>query len=553
MCKKIFAFVIVSTLLIASASVLMAEEPVYMTINGEQVSTWVRNFNPFLSDVRYPAQQNGMYEPLLLFNFATGELVPWLATEYAWNEDNTVLTFKIREGVKWSDGQAFTMDDVIFTFDLVKAYPALDATTASILTDYVESYSALDDTTLEFKFKKIYTPALYDISNLWVVPEHIWKDIKNPVTFTNENPVATGPFTEVTRFEDQIYVVEKNPYYWQEGKPYFQGLRFPAFPGNDQANMALVNDELDWAGNFVPDIEKTFVAKNPENFHYYFAEGDMVLLYINPTLKPFDNPEVRKAVSMGIDRKMVVDVAMFNYAPPADATGLSEGYKVWKNAKAVEAGTWTNYDVAKANEMLDALGLKKGDDGIRRDLDGNPMKYDLLVVSGWTDWVSTCQIIAQNMKDLGIDIAVRTPEFSAYMDTLGKGHHQWAISWSAGGPTPYAFYRSQVSSQSAQPLGEAAAENWNRYVSKEADQLLDDFANTSDIARQKEIMGQLQMVFVNEAPALPLFPGPQWYEYTTSRFVGWPSKENPYAPGTPYAVPNRFTSPLFALTTVKPK
>ena len=200
-----------------------------MTVNVEQVSTWVRNFNPFSPDVRYPAQ-TGMYEPLMIYNKATGELVPWLATEYTWNADNTVLTFKIRQGVKWSDGQPFTAKDVIFTFDLLKNNPALATVATGILTDYVESYSAPDDFTVEFKFKTVYTPALYDLANQYIVPEHIWKDISDPVTFTNENPVGTGPFTEVTRFEDQIYVVEKNPYYWQEGKPYFQGLRYPGLP-----------------------------------------------------------------------------------------------------------------------------------------------------------------------------------------------------------------------------------------------------------------------------------------------------------------------------------
>ena len=364
---------------------------------------------------------------------------------------------------------------------------------------------------------------------------------------------APGPFTEVTRFEDQIYVVEKNPNYWQEGKPYFQGLKYPAYPGNDQANMALANGEIDWAGNFVPDIDSTYIAKDPENFHYYFGEGDMIMLYINPTLKPFDDPEVRKAISMGIDRSMIVDVAMYNYVPPSDATGLSSQYAVWKNPAAITAGTWANYDAVKAGEALDALGLEKGADGIRLDHEGNPMKYTLSVVSGWTDWVSTCQVIAQNMKDLGIEITVQTPEYNAWMDEIGKGQHQWSIGWSSGGPTPYNFYRGMLSRQTVLPVGEAADENWNRFVDPAADALFDEFVTVSDPARQKEIMNQIQAIFVEDAPALPLFPGPDWYEYSTKTFTDWPTEENPYAPGTPYDAPNGFMSPLFILTTVKPK
>jgi peptide/nickel transport system substrate-binding protein len=533
-------------------AVPVAKEPVFMTVNVEQVSTWMRNFNPFSPDVRYPAQA-GMYEPLMNYNKSTGELVPWLATDYAWNADNTALTFKIRQGVKWSDGQPFTARDVVFTFDMLKNNPALATVATSILTDYVDSFTAPDDFTVEIKFKTVYTLSLYDLANQYIVPEHIWKDIADPVTFTNDNPVATGPFTEVTKFEDQIYVVEKNPYYWQEGKPYFQGLRYPAYPGNDQANLALVNGELDWAGNFVPDIEKTYVSKDTENFHYFFTGGDQVLLYINPAVKPFDNPEVRKAISMGIDRKMVINVAMYDYVLPSDATGLSEQYQTWKNPKAVDAGTWTNYDVAKANEILDNAGLKKGADGIRIGPDGKPMKYKLIAVAGWTDWVSACQIVAQNMKDLGIDISVETPEYNAWIDELGKGQHQWAIGWSSGGPTPYNFYRGLLSKQTLLPVGEAADENWNRFVDEEADKLMEEFVKTSDPLKQKEIMDQIQMIFVNDAPALPLFPGPDWYEYNTTRFTDWPTKENPYAPGPPYNAPYNSLSPLFLLTTVKPK
>jgi peptide/nickel transport system substrate-binding protein len=315
--------------------------------------------------------------------------------------------------------------------------------------------------------------------------------------------------------------------------------------------MALANNELDWAGNFVPDIEKTYVAKDPTNFHYYFVGGDAVLLYINPTLKPFDKPEVRKAISMGIDRKMIVNVAMFDYIPPADATGLGDTYAPWKDPKAVADGTWTNYDVKKANEMLDAAGLAKGSDGIRRDQDGNPMKYSFIAVSGWTDWVSACQIIVQNMKDLGIDLTLTTPEENAWYDEISKGQHQWAIGWGSGGPTPYNFYRGQMSKITILPVGESASENWNRYVNPEVDTLLEEFAQTSSPEKQKEIMNQIQMIFVKEAPVIPLFPGPDWYEYNTTRFTGFPTKDDPYAPGPPFTAPYEHT--LIVLTTIKPK
>jgi peptide/nickel transport system substrate-binding protein len=523
----------------------------YLTVNFEQVTTWVRNFNPF-SASPLGATLTAVYEPMMIYNKSTGELVPWLATGYSWNSDNTLLTFNIRDNVKWSDGKSFTSQDIVYTFDLLKNNGALTGTAVNVLSEFIDIVSAPDEHTVEFKFNQVYTLALYDLANQIIVPEHIWKDVSDPLTWTNDNPVATGPFTQVAKFDSQIYIMEKNPYYWQPGKPAFKGIRYPAFADNDAANLALANGELDWTGNFVPDIEKTFVAKDPANNHYYFVGGGGISLMINPTLKPFDNSDVRKAVSMGIDRKMIIQTAMFNYIPVADATGLGATQSVWKDPAAVAAGTWVNYDVARANEMLDAAGLVKGEDGTRLDLDGNPMKYELIVPSGWTDWISACQIITQNMKDLGIEINLTTPEENTWTDTVTKGQHQWTLGWGSDGPTPYNFYRGELSSLTVQPVGESAGENWDRFVDSQADDLLNQFATTSDLAQQKKIMNQIEMTFVNDAPELPLFPGPDWYEYSTKRFTGFPNADNPYAPGVPYAG-SPYETPLIVLTTITPK
>jgi peptide/nickel transport system substrate-binding protein len=526
-------------------------QPVYLTVNYEQVSTWVRNFNPFSASA-LGSTATAIYEPMMIYDKSTGELVPWLATGYKWSSDNLTLTFTIRSNVKWSDGQPFTAQDVVYSYDLLKNNEALTGTASSILSEYIDSYSAPDDNTVEFKFKSVYTPALYDIANQIIVPQHIWKDIADPLTWTNDNPVATGPFTQVTKFESQIYVLEKNPNYWQEGKPAFQGIRYPAYADNDAANLALVNGDLDWTGNFVPGIETTFVAKDPTNNHYYFVGGDGISLMINSTLKAFEDPNIRKAISMGIDRAMIVKVAMFNYIPVADATGLGDTYKVWKDQAAIDAGTWMVYDPAKANAALDAAGYTRGSDGTRVDKDGNPMKYNLIVPSGWTDWISACQIISQNMTELGISINLTTPEETAWTDSVTKGDFEWALGWGSGGPTPYNFYRGQMSKLTAQPVGESANENWTRFVSPEADVLLDQFAKTSDLTEQKSIMAQIEMLFVDLAPVLPLFPGPDWYEYSTLRFTGWPSQDNNYAPGVPYAY-SPYNATLIVLTTITPK
>lgn len=526
-----------------------------MTISVQQQATWVRNFNPFSGDFRFPTV-NGIYEPLMIYNTVKGELQPWLASKYEWSADNKTLTITLRNDVKWSDGQAFTAKDVAFTFNLFKTTDGLQGPGGQAMngaTAYVDTVTAASDTSVVFTFKQVFTPGLYDIIAQDIVPEHIWKDVKDPVKSTNENPVGTGPFTEVKQFENQIFEIDKNPNYWQPGKPYFQGMRQPAYTGNDQANLATVNGENDYAANFIPDIEKTFVAKDPANNGYWFPSvGATVMLYLNTTKKPFDDVNVRKAISMAIDRDQIATVAEYGYTKPADVTGLSDAYPNYKVADTSTLGDdWTKLNVDKANQMLDAAGLKKGADGMRTLADGTALTYDINVVTGWSDWVSACQIMAQGMKAIGINATVKPYDFSTWYDKVSKGQFDMSIGWSSGGATPFNYYRGQMSQRSSKPIGESAGENWQRYVSKPGDDLLTQFAAISDAAKAKDIATKLQQTFASEAPAVPLFPGPSWYEYNNSRFTGWPTKDNPYAVGSWFS--QGTPEQLIVMTTVKPK
>ena len=164
---------------------------------------------------------------------------------------------------------------------------------------------------------------------------------------------------------------------------------------------------------------------------------------------------------MGIDRDQIVKVAMYDYTHPADGTGLSDAYDSWRNPDAVAAGTWVQMDVAKANEMLDAAGLAMN--GNTRALpDGTPISYDINVVSGWSDWVSSVQIIAKNLADLGIEAKVQTYDFAAYFDHLSKGDFDLSI-WSGQiGPTPYTYYRNVMGSVMVVAVGSVAAQNFHR-------------------------------------------------------------------------------------------
>lgn len=521
-----------------------------LVVSQEQLAAWVRNFNPLTTATaaRWPALA-GIYEPMFVFNSIQSEYVPWLAVAHEWREENRVLRITTRDGVLWSDGHAFTAHDVAFTFGLLQRYPALDRRG---VWGFLSGAEALDEHTLDFHFSRVFIPGFDEVAAQQIVPEHIWSQVEDPVTFANENPVATGPFTEVRVFRNQVYELGRNPNYWQPGLPHIEAIRCPAYPSNDRANMALVFDEIDWAGNFIPAIDRVFVKRRPDHHRYWFPlTGSSIFLYSNCTREPFNDVRVRKALSMAIDRDLIVDVALFRYSRPADATGMSDAYTAWRNAEVVADGNWVRHDVEGANALLDEAGHQRGTDGIRRLPDGRPWKYEILTVSGWSDWVRASQVIARGLREVGIDATVRTYDFSAWFQRAQEGRFDLSMGWSIEGPTPYLFYRWLMSSATVNPVGVASLGNWHRYGSASADRALEAFEREPDPERQRELSDVLQRIFAEEAPAIPLYPNPSWAEYNTSRFEGFPNEANPYADPSP----NKFDRGdcLLVLTRLAPR
>ena len=506
-----------------------------LTVSQDQRQAWIRNFNFLVpgGTFLWPSS-NGIYEPLMINSLVTGITTPWLAESYEYSADNLTLTLKIRQGVLWSDGQPFSASDVAFTFNLLKGNPALSGAGAiRNILDISSAIAAPDLATVQFTFTEIYSPGIYDIIAQNIVPEHIWSTVADPVTFLNETPVATGPFTEIPIFESNYWELRRNPTYWQADRVGIEGIRFPIIGDNDTAQRSLVNGEIDWASNFIPDIENVFVNEDPDNHGYWFpSTGATVHLYLNTEAAntPFTDPNVRKAFSMALDREEIVSFAIYDYALPADSTGLSDGYPAWKDP-SFAAASWVRRDIDAANAALDAAGLTR--DGDTRTYNGQPMAYELLVVNGWSDWNQACQLMAEHLGEIGIQATVTPLDLTVWQGRVQAGDFTLSIGWSNGGATPFNFYRGMMSAQTKNPIGTRSDQNWHRFASPEADAMLDQFAATNDAAEQKRLGNELQRIYSEQAPAIPLFPSPQYFEYNRSRFENWPTAENPYAvPGT---------------------
>ncbi len=526
-----------------------------LTLGEQSMPTFTRNFNPLTPNSPLPGSINLIHEPLMIYNSVTGEIVPWLATGYEWSDDLKTLTFTIRDGVKWSDGEPFTAGDVAFTFNLLKTAPGVNSPALSALVGdsaYIDTITAPDDTTVQFTFNTVYTPGVYDLIGQNIVPEHIWKDVTDVIAFTNDNPVGTGPFTQVVNFTPQAYQLDKNPNYWQEGKPLFDSIVYKAFADANAASLAMVNDEIDWSNYRLTDPQNEFVSKDPANRHFINSEGqNMAILAMNIGREPFDDVNVRKAISMAINREQVAMIGEGGVVQPADVTGLTSLYAPWKVSDPASLGDWTTYNVDKANELLDAAGLTRGSDGIRVLPDGTPMKYTVPVLPA-PNWLADLQIAAENLKDVGIELTVQPqPNFPEWLMAQKTGDFDMMFSIIDGSPTPYRFYRMTMSSDLLQPEGVPAEGNYTRYAGGAADDLLQQFAAATDPAQQKEIAAELQKVFAEEVPAVPFVPLGGMGLINTSRFTGFPTADNFYASAEPN--PTFFPDWLLVLTQLQPK
>ncbi|AJF63571.1 ABC transporter substrate-binding protein [Streptomyces vietnamensis] len=510
-----------------------------LTIPREDMGTFTRNFNPF-SPKAAPMTKEAVYEPLMVHNPADGKDTPWLATAWTQAPDGKSVTFTLREGVKWSDGKPFAAEDVVHTFELQK----------KLLGgfEYLDEVTADSPQKVTFHFNKPFSPSLYEIGGHYIVPKHIWSKIADPAKDTNATPVGTGPYTQVEHFQSQSYELRKNPSYWQPAKQRIAGIRLLAFSGNDSANLAFTNGEVDWTQAFIPDIQKSFVAKNPKTNHYWFpTTGAMINWQLNTAKAPFDDPALRKALSRAVDRAKIAKVAMNGYSVPADCTGLSNAYDTWRDKTVAASCDWTTHDSKAAAQALDAAGYKLGAGGRRTQKNGKPLTLDISVGSASSDWISVANIIKQNLAEVGVTATVKSPDWSAVVSSYETGTFDSGIVWSNNGATPYEFYRGAMATTQVKPVGEKATENYHRFGDPKADRLIDAFAATTDPKTQQARAGELQKLFAADAPVVPLFPGPEWGAYTDARFTGWPTKDDPYA-----TLSNRSVTTVLVLTSLRP-
>lgn len=498
-----------------------------VTIANASGATWTCGFSPFNGST-YQQSFGFVYEPLVFVNALKNSAeTPMLATKSSWSSDKKVLTFTIRDGVKWSDGQPFSAADVAFTFNLLKKNAALDLN--AIWSSGLQSVKA-SGSTVTFTFAHAAQPYYYYVADQTpIVPEHIWSTgaaAKNPVTFTDPNPVGTGPYT-ISNCKPQNIAYAANKTYWQPGLPKVTTVNYPAYTDNDPANLDLATGKAQWGGQFIPSIDRYYVARDKQNHHYWFPPTTNVALFFNLKHSVTGNKTVRQALAYAIDRAQVAKVGEGGYQPAANQSGIVlPTYQSWYDQSAAAQYNYTK-NTTKAASLLSQAGYSTS----------KPLKLTVITVSGYTDWDASLQEIRQELAPLGVQLTVQDLANGTYSSRLDNGDYDLAYGAETGGPAPYYELRQMLYGPNSAALGKPAVSNWERYQSDSTDALFEEYPAATD-ARQHEIVNALQKVMLDQVPVLPTTENVDWFQYNTKNLTGWPSADDQYALPSPYSLPD---------------
>lgn len=435
---------------------------------------------------------HNIYETLLEYDHNL-ELQPKLATDYTSSEDGLTWTFQLREGVKFHDGTDFNADAVVFNFERwmdpenpyhegdFPYYPFLYGGFKGDENHLIESVTATGEHELEIVLKRKTAPFLsYLAISMFGIASPA--AIEQYGAGISENPVGTGPFKFDEWNRNNTITLSKNEEYWMDGKPYLDQVIYQVIPENSARLNALQTGEIDIVDGMnssdttiVEDTEGIELLKRPS-----FNIGYMAF---NMEKEPFDNPLVRQAINMAIDKEEIVEAFYNGLADPATSPLPPS---LWSHDESLEK---YDYNVEEAKKLLAEAGYE---DGFTTELHtmSNPRPY-------LPEPMKIAEAIQSDLAEIGITADIVSSEWATYLEDTKNGKHSMAMyGWTGVMADPDNFLYPNLSKTNA----EVPAQNIAFYKSDEFTSLITEARETIDQDKRTELYQQAQQLFQEDSP-----------------------------------------------------
>ncbi len=457
----------------------------------------------------------------VLVNFKADDLapVPDIATSWSASPDGTTWTYKLRTDMQWSDGEALTADDVVYTLtrardeEWANFYPFVSGFTDITAPDASTVVVTSAEPNPNLPFIPVY-----------ILPEHVWKkyDKKQVASFPNTNPVTSGPFRLTEWDKGSFWEMTANPDYYA-GAPKVGTVRFRVF-GNDEAMAgALRNGEVDAVHDLNPQLESTIDGSNVTPVEA--LDGTFTQLTMNTGSGPVGNghpaledPRVRQAIAHAIDKEELVSKVLKGLGQPGQSVSVSVDPKY---NLTVPADKTYNFDIAQANSILDQAGYAKGSNGIRTMPDGtDPLKFRFYYPTSNSVYARDVEFISKWLDQIGIatEVTAKSEDELTPIENTGKFD---LVVWSW---TPYVDPSPQLSYLTCGQVPETGDDgryNDAFWCNQEYDALYESQRVELDPAQRIAQIKEAQQILYTEAPYVVLYEPVTLQAYRNDRFTGF--------------------------------
>lgn len=487
---------------------------------GAQVTdTQLANLSPFATSGTFAEWYKLVYEQLLYFNEVSGALEPALADSYEWNESKTELTLKLNEKAKWQDGEDFTAEDVLYTYEVLKENPVFDK--YALWNKCAEIVA--DGENVVFKTKEPFVSLPEYISQIYIVPKHIWEQ-EDAASFVNSKPIGTGPFIWDKYTTGTAVTFEANKEYWK-GAPKVEQAVLMMYNSAPNCTLALLKGEIDCtSGTVAMSSLPEFTSKENAKLQTYAGLGNFCVM-MNHENEQLADPAVRKAMVMAINQEELISKGEYNGVLPTYITWLPDLFSDNVNKEAAES---VSYDVKAAQKILEDAGYEKGKDGIY-EKDGKKLSFNYYSASGAPAQQMEAGMIQQWLKTLGIEITPKLATWAELSEIAQTGEFDLLQNSITFPPDPYAALNTTFhSSMTAETGSPTPGTNYFRYRNEKVDNLLNKAAGMIAEEELKEIYNEIQEILAEDCVYLPMYNSSGHIPYYDgTKLTGWTDAEAP--------------------------